>query len=271
MEQSMAKTIFFDADGTLMDIKDGITDQTMKALRELVFRGHRIFLCTGRSRAFLPSYLLELPFTGVVCSMGAYLELHGKCVFSQELPADTAALSVKVLREHGLIPVLEGERYMYYDKEEYTTEVDWYADLITQQLGERLRPIRGNEDNLHFSKISAKQPHGSDAKGACEALQEYYDFIFHEGAFVGKTVEMIAKGCSKGIGMAVLCGVLGIDKQDTIAFGDSNNDLEMFRGAGYKVAMGDASVMLKNNADYITASRQEEGVFKGLCHLGLLD
>lgn len=266
----MEKAIFFDADGTLLDIKEGMTEKTKDALQELVGYGHKIFLCTGRSRAFVPSYLLDIPFTGMICSMGAYLELYGKCVFSKELPLEEAAKSVSVLRHYGLVPVLEGADYMYYDLEEYTTEIDWYADLITQQLGSRHRTITGNENILHYSKISAKQPEGSDAKAACEALKDYYDFIFHEGAFVGKTVEMIVKGCTKGIGMAVLCGVLGIHKKDTIVFGDSNNDIEMFQAAGYRVAMGDASSKLKEMSDYITAKREDEGIVKALCHLGLL-
>lgn len=269
-KNEMKKAVFFDADGTLIDIREGMTGQTKQALYTLLERGHRIFLCTGRGRAFVPEELSEIPFSGMVCSMGAYLELDGKCVFSKEIPLDAAKKSVETLRRYGLVPVLEGAEYMYYDRNEYTTEIDWYADLITEQLGERLRPITGNESCLHYSKISAKQTEGSDAERACEELEEYYDYIFHEGAFVGKTVEMIVKGCSKGVGMAVLCGVLGIPKEDTVAFGDSNNDLEMFEAAGYKIAMGDASSKLKECADYITSVRQEEGIAKGLRHLGLI-
>lgn len=266
----MKKAFFFDADGTLIDIKEGMTAQTKQALFSLLEKGHKVFLCTGRSRAFLPKELLSVPFSGMVCSMGAYLELEGKRVFSKEIPLEAAEKSVNVLKRCGLVPVLEGADYMYYDKDAYTTKVDWYADLITEQLGDRWKPIRGNEKNLHFSKISAKQIDGCDTESACRELSEYYDYIFHEGAFVGKTVEMTVKGCTKGVGMAVLCAVLGIKKEDTVAFGDSNNDLEMFQAAGYRIAMGDASEQLKARADYVTETRGNEGILKGLQKTGVL-
>lgn len=83
---------------------------------------------------------------------------------------------------------MEGADYMYYDKDEYTTEVNWYADLITEALGPKWRPIRGNEHCMHINKISAKMQDGCDADQACRELSPYYDVIHHENnAFVGTT------------------------------------------------------------------------------------
>lgn len=45
---------------------------------------------------------------------------------------------------------MEGADYMYYDKDEYTDEVNWYASLITEALGDKWRPIRGNEDCMQI-------------------------------------------------------------------------------------------------------------------------
>ena len=81
---------------------------------------------------------------------------------------------------------------------------------------------------------------------------------------------MIAKGHSKGLAIAIICGVLGVDPQDTFAFGDSNNDLSMFQVAGNKIAMGDASSELAAAADYVTAAAFEGGITQALKHYGLL-
>ena len=62
---------------------------------------------------------------------------------------------------------MEGADYMYYDKDEYTTDVNWYTDLITESLGEKWRPIRGNENSMHINKISAKKQNGCNAQQAC--------------------------------------------------------------------------------------------------------
>lgn len=72
------------------------------------------------------------------------------------MSSEVAELSVKILRRYGLVPVMEGADFMYYDKDEYTLEVNWYRDLITEALGPKWRPIKGNEKSMRINKISAK-------------------------------------------------------------------------------------------------------------------
>lgn len=266
----MKKCVFFDADGTILDIEKGIPSDIKPAIRNLTQNGHLAFLCTGRSRAFIPKEVEELGFSGMITNLGAYMEYQGNCIFHRELSAADARFAVDTLRKCGFVPVLEGADYMYYDQDEYTTDVDWYAGLITKELGSRLLPIRGNEDRLHFSKISAKKTPGCQVDKACRELEPIFDYICHEGDFVGKTIEFITKGCSKGLAIAVVCGVLGIDKSDTYAFGDSNNDLSMFEVVHTRVAMGNASRELAEAADYVTDTMEHEGIPKALRQLGLI-
>lgn len=264
------KLLFLDADGTILDIKRGVAPDIPNAIKQLTENGHMVFLCTGRSRAFVPREVEKLPFTGMITNLGAYIEYQGKPVYEKEISLADAAYAMKTLRKYGLVPVMEGNTHMYYDKAEYHTGVDWYADLITQEIGERWRPILGNEDSLHINKISAKRLPGCNAEAACRELYYLFDFIWHEGAFVGSTIEMIVKGHSKGLAIAIMCGVLGVDKQDTFAFGDSNNDLTMFQVAGNKIAMGDASSELMSAADYVTATAFEGGITKALKYYDLI-
>ncbi len=266
----MKKCFFFDADGTILDIKKGVAKDFPEALNRLLAAGHSVFLCTGRSRALVPSELEHLPFTGIIANLGAYIEYEGKPIYAKELSFADAKRALTVLRTNGLVPVMEGNTHMYYDLDEYTTDVDWYADLITNQLGSRLLPISGNEDALRINKISAKMRPGCDVTKACSALSDIFDFIHHEGAFVGSTVECIAKGHSKGLAIAVLSTVLGFSKEDIVAFGDSNNDLSMFQVAGTKIAMGDASKELAEAATYVTETMGNGGITQALAYLRLI-
>lgn len=160
------KCVFFDADGTILDIEKGVPEETKLAIKNLIHNGHRVFLCTGRSRAYIPKEVENLCFTGMITNLGAYMEYGGKCIQNREISSENAEHAVKVLRENGMVPVLEGSEYMYYDLDEYTTEVDWFADLITRDLKTRHRSICGNEKNFHISKISAKKKRGCDCERA---------------------------------------------------------------------------------------------------------
>ncbi len=77
-------------------------------------------------------------FTGIISACGATIEKDGKRLYNNERTPEIAKLSVEILRKYGLIPVMEGADYMYYDKDEYTTDVNWYTHLITESLGEKM-------------------------------------------------------------------------------------------------------------------------------------
>lgn len=265
------KAVFFDADGTICDMEKGVPDSAVESIKKLITNGHQAWLCTGRSRAFISWYLEQIPFTGIISACGATIEKDGKRLYNNEKTPEIAKLSVEILRKYGLIPVMEGADYMYYDKDEYTTDVNWYTDLITESLGEKWRPIRGNENSMHINKISAKKQNGCNAQQACAELSPYYDMIYHESNnFVGNTIEMVPKGCNKAVGIAAVCRSFHIAWEDTIVFGDSNNDLSMFEYAATKVAMGNASPKIKELADYVTTDMFHYGIRNGLEHLGLI-
>lgn len=271
MDTTGKKAVFFDADGTVCDIKKGVPVSAADAIKKLVDNGHEAWLCTGRSRAFVADYLEKIPFTGMISACGATIEKNGMRLFNKEMLPEVAKFSVDILRKYGLVPVMEGADFMYYDKDEYTTEINWYCDLITEALGDKWRPIKNNEKNLHINKISAKMVKGCDAEAACRELATFYDIIRHEdNDFVGTTIEFIPKGCSKAAGIAAVLRSFNIPWENSVVFGDSNNDLSMFEYAATKVAMGNASPKIKELADYITNDMFHYGIRNGLQYLGLI-
>ena len=83
-------------------------------------------------------------------------------------------------------------------------------------------------------------------------------------------VEMVPKGFSKGTGINRLCEIKGIDKEDTIAIGDAANDVEMFRAAGFSIAMGSGAEGAKEAADYVTTGLHDDGILNALKYSGLI-
>ena len=86
----------------------------------------------------------------------------------------------------------------------------------------------------------------------------------------GGTIEFVKKGFSKGFAIALVCGVLGYGKEDTVCFGDSNNDISMFDVTDTCVAMGNASPMIITRAALVTEDMFHDGIYLGLERLGLI-
>ena len=82
--------------------------------------------------------------------------------------------------------------------------------------------------------------------------------------------DITAKGADKGEGLLAMTEYLGLDSQHTMAFGDGGNDSSMIRTAGIGVAMGNALDLLKQEADYVTTSVDDDGIWNALRHYGLI-
>ena len=65
------------------------------------------------------------------------------------------------------------------------------------------------------------------------------------------------------------CRALGVPVENSVAMGDSENDLDMFRHAGWSVAMGNASPDVQSQADWVTAPAGQGGIARALAHIGI--
>ena len=83
-------------------------------------------------------------------------------------------------------------------------------------------------------------------------------------------MDVVPEGGSKSVGIDAICRSYGIAPDETMAFGDGQNDIEMLRHAGIGVVMGNAAEEVQAAADYVTASVDEDGVSRALRHFGLI-
>ncbi len=263
-EMSVKKTVFFDIDGTLWNWHNEIPESTIRAIRSLRQNGHRAFLCSGRSRAYIQNPdLFAIGFDGVVSGCGTMIEYGGETIFYKKLDVDLVEYTVNTVRKYGMRPILEGREYLYMDEREFAK--DNYGKKVKAEVGSRLLTIAGEWGQWEISKLSCATE-AADQEKCYEELKDCFDFIIHDIP----VTEFVPKGYHKGTGIAKVCEMLDTDIEDTIAFGDSANDIGMLRAAGFGVAMGNSSEDVKLEADYVTTPVMEDGIWKACKHLELI-
>ena len=260
----MKKAVFFDIDGTLWDFHNQIPESTVTAIRTLRKNGHYAFICSGRSRAYIrhPD-LFAVGFDGLVAGCGTHVELDGKRIYEKLIDRELAVHTVETVRSYGFRPILEGPEYIYMDDADFGNDI--YGQKLKRELGGQLVSIADHYGEWEINKLSCAT-NDSDREGCFAALEEHYTYLIHNSS----VVECVPKGYTKATGMRKMCEALGIDRADTIAVGDSVNDLAMLEYAGVGIAMGNGSAEAKAAADYVTSELQDDGIYNAMVHFELI-
>lgn len=149
----MRKAIFFDIDGTIWDRKQWIPDSAREAFRRMKQQGHYLFICSGRTRVFIPDELLmPLGFEGVLAGCGTYGEFQKEVKFYHRIPLKEIQRVNEILRELGAAYILEGRHLLYLDEERFS-EKSSFSREIKKALGQNVVRVTGNEENLEVSKF----------------------------------------------------------------------------------------------------------------------
>lgn len=259
----MKKAVFFDIDGTIWNDYMEIPESTIVAVTKLRENGHYAFLCSGRSRANIRTKkLLDIGFDGVVAACGTHIDFQGEKVFEQLLTQEQISHALAVIRKNEMSVVLEGPEYLYVDENAFLD--DPYVIHLRKELGEDVKNIKVGAPYI-INKMSAVLNNARLEK-VIEELGTDFDVINHGGGLI----EIQPHGHSKATGIARVCELLHIDIEDTYAFGDSANDLEMISYVAHGVAMGNATDELKNVAEFVTTDIMKDGIHVGLQHYGLI-
>ncbi len=259
----MKKAVFFDIDGTLWDDDLNIPVSTVESIRKLREQGDYAFICSGRSRANICNEkLLAIGFDGIVASCGAHIDFQGEKIFEKLLSEEEVGRILDALSGRHVLTVLEGPRYTYVNEDEFRDNP--YVNYLKQEQGERVKNIAGSvEFEINKLSVDARE---EGLGGITEILKDEFDIIPHNEWLA----EIVPKGYSKATGIQKVCELLQIAHEDTYAFGDSANDLEMLRYAAHGIAMGNGTEAAKEAADYVTTNLSDDGIKNGLLHYGLI-
>lgn len=264
----MIKAIFFDIDGTLFSHRLWqVPPSATEALRILKNKGILLFIASGRTACMSDmtrQNLAYFPFDGYVLSNGqicANADLQP--FFEQALPVEALQILVPWLARHEDIVCLFSERDRMYLSRPVSDPVvraripsGPFASL------EVLDPVRSLSHPTY--QISPYIPPEMDAA-----------FLAHAPGlkavrWTDASADIIPADGGKTCGMQRILDRYGILREESMAFGDSSNDIEMLRYAGIGVAMGNASQEVKEAADYITADIDDDGIKKALEYYNLL-
>jgi hydroxymethylpyrimidine pyrophosphatase-like HAD family hydrolase len=251
------KALAIDLDGTLL-VGEHIPRDNITAVRAARDAGLQIIIATARwhQMALRIAQQLEIHGPVIACS-GAQVHLPDaqRDIFDERLPADFVAdlyalcdverCIATVTVGDGVLLKLDGEP----DAKLLMPEMRW------------VRKLTGAVDSL--PRVAAIQGGGVIARIRAE-LQPRYSSRVHFFDSIGPTGKIIlmltAVTATKGAALTAACDHLGIATRDVVAFGDAENDVEMFRVAGASVAMGQAEPEVKAAATTVTLRNDESGV-----------
>lgn len=252
--------IFFDIDGTIVDdATQMIPDSTVEAIRLLGQNGHIPVVNTGRPFGHIDPRVRALDFGGWVCACGMEVILDGEFLHRDYPTPETCRWVAEQAQKYGMLIQAEGQTDLYYDGTmTYTGAPALEAERLRLK-GIRVVPFQEVPD-CQFVKFVTHDTPGCQRQAFYEAMAPEFDGIIRSGTMI----EFVKKGNSKANGMERLLAALNVPREETFAIGDSTNDLPMFRLAGTTICLGGGMEELKQEADFITDTVLNDGIYKAL-------
>ena len=275
------KAVFLDVDGTLVNELGRVPDSSRRAVREARANGHLVFVCTGRSHAELWPEIVEIGFDGFITGAGAHVQAGDDVLVDHHLPEDAlrhiadffGPLDVPFYfqAKDGIYATGDVRAQLRSVVAASVTDPDVLAALEVGLFG-FIDEIQVSSDpfSAHVSKaiyLDSTVPLEliqAEFAGVLEVIRSSVT-IFGENSG-----EMMIPGVHKATGIEVMIRHLGIDRADTIAIGDSYNDLEMLAHVAVGIAMGDAPDAVQDVADEVTAGVDELGIHLAFLRHGLI-
>lgn len=261
-KKSMIKAVFFDIDGTLVSFKTHeVPQSTIEALDLLRKKGTKVFIATGRHYTSINN-LGDLKFDGYVTLNGGYCFAgEDKVIYKHSIPDRDIEALIRYMETEESFPcafVQEKEIFMNY-KDETVEEIFNMLNFPEPPI-RLMDEIRGKTAYQLVSFFTAEQEKKiMTILSNCESTR--WNPLF---------TDVVPAGSSKRVGIDKMLEYFRIPLNECMAFGDGGNDVAMLQHAGIGVAMGNAEDDVKQYADYITDSVDEDGIFKALKHLNII-
>lgn len=266
------KIVFSDIDDTLLTRQKELTPRTRAVLGRLAELGIEFVPCTGRALTGIRPEILALDCVHYAVSANGSLIAkvdkddvrNSEIVASNPIAAKPIIDLYEALKDRDITfdVFIEGQAYaerFRYDRLHLFVDSPAFMEEIKnmrKQVDITIPELLAGRDSLDKAIIFWYDPADRDA--AVELIEN--SGVLDWSTSYTRNIEIGTKGIDKGFALTTLCGHLGIPVEDSVAFGDNLNDLEMIRAAGDGVAMDNALPELKEVADHITLDCDESGV-----------
>ena len=256
----MKKVIFVDIDGTIRNNNKEITPETKEAIKNVVAKGTKVVICTGRSRDYaieVSKEALASPY--VIASDGAYVyDYHDKLdLYTNEINKTTLEEIYTIAKRYNVNITADTTTGQYTDNRlEKSPSVTYKENFLEYVLQEKIIHIHltsKNGTDMQQALVDIKKV--KNIKLGFDGVYQFQDNYF---------IFIANPNSNKGDGINNFCKALNIPLKETVGIGDDYNDIAMFKMVGKSVAMGNAYPDIKEICDCITDTNENNGVAKWL-------
>ena len=276
------KAVFFDIDGTFLNDRKRVSSSTKKAISQMKDDGILVGLATGRGPGFVQPFMDNLGLDFAVTYNGQYILTHDKVLYQNQLPKSTIYNLIRYATKHrreislGTSTGLVGSNIISMGTSKFGQMVSRivpksWAKMVERSFKSLIR--RFKPQSMETLKTIMREPVYQVVMvatvGETQAIEEKFPHvkITRSSPY---SADIISAGQSKLKGIAHLGEVFGFELSEVMAFGDSENDLEMLSGVGIGVAMGNGGPEILAMADVITDDVVEDSFYNAFEKLGLL-
>ena len=276
------KAVFFDIDGTLVNDRKSVLKSTKEAIKIVKEQGVLVGVATGRGPFFVKDLMDELDLDFAVTYNGQYIFNKDRVLFANPIDKSSLRQIISYAKENrkeiamGTRQDVVGSRIMSFGLSPLSQLVSRFVPkFLTRTVSHSFnrmvsKALPQKEDDLLdlinqpiYQVLMLMTP--EETNHAAEQLSHLK--FTRSNPFAA---DIINQGNSKLEGIRRVGKEYGFDLNQVMAFGDSDNDLEMLAGVGMSVAMGNGSSSVKEVAKHITASNQDDGIHKALEYFGVL-
>jgi Cof subfamily protein (haloacid dehalogenase superfamily) len=249
------KLAAIDLDDTMIDNSHNFTPRTYEAVKRSVEKGFYIVLASGRTFRGLKKYydMLAIRAPLITCGGSIVTDADGKVLYSSVVSHDQAKRVLEYAEEKGVhAQVYFGDDFVFRKRTEYAKIYEGFYGFPGVEMPDLMSRDLTTPKVLFIAEPEKIQVLLKDAAGRFPELAVATSKPFY--------LEFNNPLASKGKALEFLTDYLSLKREEVIAIGDSGIDLSMIEYAGLGVAMENATPEVKEKADYITFSNEEDGV-----------
>ena len=256
------KVIFFDIDDTLRNSKTGfIPTSILTVFKQLREKGVLTGIATGRGIFGVVPEIRELKPDFFVTLNGAYIEdKKGNVIESNKIAKDKVESYIAWTKEVGIDYGLVGS---------HTAKLSTRTELISEAIDPIYPDLDVDPD--FYEKEDIYQMWTFEDQGDDLTLPESLASTLRMVRWHEHSSDVVPISGSKAAGVAKVVEHLGLKPENVMVFGDGLNDLELFDYAGISIAMEVSHEKIKEKADYITKTLEEDGIFDALERFGMVE
>ncbi|TDW14635.1 Cof subfamily protein (haloacid dehalogenase superfamily)/HAD superfamily hydrolase (TIGR01484 family) [Breznakia blatticola] len=272
-----SKVVFIDVDGTLcLDDGHTVPESAQAACKQARKNGHKLFLCTGRSKPEIFDNILEVGFDGIIGAGGGFADVNQENLFHKQMQeADVKAVQA-YFEEHGILYYIESNEGLFGSRElqlhlAKLMSPDDIEKGLEAPFVKALQPFSDDIDYASINKICFLDNANHPLQDVEEKFKDVFEVLACTVPAFGKNSgELIIKGVSKSVAIDQVLAHIGVSKNETIAIGDGKNDIDMFEYCNVGVAVGNADPKLKEVSDFVVRRHDDGGLADAFSQLQLI-